>query len=435
MSEPLDPAGQLGPHPDSPGTGRPPGTHDAGDAGASATGAAAAASTTSGAATAPATEDQDSTGAGDQPSSLGSGGHAESDPDVTGRPRAARRRWSRTTLIFAGALTGLVVLALISAAIGQVPTSPAEVAGAFLHRFGLDWGPMPAHPAGYVTLWEVRFPRVVLGMLVGAALATAGALLQGVFANPLAEPGVIGVSAGAAVGAGAVIVAGGAFAAAWSVAAGAFVAGLGTTLLVYLLARSNGRTEVVTLVLTGVAINAFAGGLISFLLFSASPAARDQIVFWQMGSLNGATWQSVNVVWPLTLIGLAAAIWMAPRLDLLALGESAARHLGVDVERLRRNVIVVVAVLATAGVAFTGIILFVGLIVPHLVRMLVGPGHRVLIPLSAIVGAVVLVAADIGARALVHNADLPLGMITSLVGGPFFFWLLRRTRSRSGGWA
>ncbi|MFE3280985.1 FecCD family ABC transporter permease [Nocardia sp. NPDC059239] len=327
------------------------------------------------------------------------------------------------------------MLALISAAIGQVPTSPAEVAGAVFHRIGLNWGPMPGHPAGYVTLWEVRFPRVVLGMLVGAALATAGALLQGVFANPLAEPGVIGVSAGAAVGAGTVIVIGGAFAAAWSVAAGAFVAGLGTTLLVYLLSRSGGRTEVVTLILTGVAINAFAGGVISFLLFKASPAARDQLVFWQMGSLNGASWQAVNVVWPLTLLGIAAAVWMAPRLDLLALGESAARHLGVDVERLRRNVIVVVAVLATAGVAFTGIILFVGLIVPHLVRMLVGPGHRVLIPLSAIVGAVVLVAADIGARALVHNADLPLGMITSLVGGPFFFWLLRRTRSRSGGWA
>ncbi|MFE3187842.1 FecCD family ABC transporter permease [Nocardia sp. NPDC059240] len=347
----------------------------------------------------------------------------------------ARRTRSRTTLIFAGALAGLVVLALISAAIGQVPTSYAEVAGSVFHRMGLDWGPMPHHPAGYVTLWEVRFPRVVLAVLVGAALATAGALLQGVFANPLAEPGVIGVSAGAAVGAGTVIVIGGAFAAAWSVAAGAFVAGLGTTALVYLLSRSGGRTEVVTLILTGVAINAFAGGLISFLLFKASPAARDQLVFWQMGSLNGATWQAVNVVWPLTLLGVAAAIWMAPRLDLLALGESAARHLGVDVERLRRNIIVVVAILATAGVAFTGIILFVGLIVPHLVRMLVGPGHRVLIPLSAILGAAVLVAADIGARALVHNADLPLGMITSLVGGPFFFWLLRRTRSRAGGWA
>ncbi|WP_433734615.1 FecCD family ABC transporter permease [Nocardia sp. CA-129566] len=352
------------------------------------------------------------------------------------RPVAPKSRGrSRTTVVFAVAIAALVVLALASAAIGQVPTTPAEVAGSVLHRIGLDWGPMPAHPSGEVTLWQVRFPRVVLAMLVGAALATAGALLQGVFANPLAEPGVIGVSAGAAVGAGTVIVVGGAFVAAWSVATAAFVAGLLTTLLVYLLSRSNGRTEVVTLVLTGVAINAFAGGLIAFLLFIASPAARDQIVFWQLGSLNGATWEAVRVVAPLAALGILAAILIAPRLDLLALGESAARHLGVDVERLRRNVIVVVAVLATAGVAFTGIVLFVGLIVPHLVRMLVGPAHRILIPLSAIVGAVVLLAADVAARSLVHNADLPLGMLTSLIGGPFFFWLLRRTRARAGGWA
>ncbi|OXR42633.1 Hemin transport system permease protein HmuU [Nocardia cerradoensis] len=377
------------------------------------------------------------TGSNTAPEPLISAPPSPDDPDtgeaVVG-PRTPRR-WSRITVVFAVSIALLVMLALISAAVGQVPTTPLEVAGSVLHRIGLDWGPMPHHPAGEVTLWEVRFPRVVLAMLVGAALATAGALLQGVFANPLAEPGVIGVSAGAAVGAGVVIVVGGAFAAAWSVAGGAFVAGLGTTLAVYLLSRSGGRTETVTLVLTGVAVNAFAGGLMSFLLFTASPAARDQIVFWQMGSLNGATWQAVAVVAPLAAVGVAAAIVMAPRLDLLALGESAARHLGVDVERLRRNVIVVVAILATAGVAFTGIILFVGLIVPHVVRMLVGPAHRVLIPLSAILGAVVLLAADIGARTLVHNADLPLGMLTSLVGGPFFFWLLRRTRARSGGWA
>ncbi|MBH0779518.1 FecCD family ABC transporter permease [Nocardia bovistercoris] len=356
--------------------------------------------------------------------------HGDSGPST---PKSRSR--SRTTSVFAVAVATLVLLALASAAIGQVPTTPVEVAGSIAHRIGLDWGPMPAHPAGEVTLWEVRFPRVLLAVLVGAALATAGALLQGVFANPLAEPGVIGVSAGAAVGAGAVIVIGGAFVAAWSVAAAAFVAGLFTTALVYLLARADGRTEVVTLVLTGVAINAFAGGLIAFLLFVASPAARDQIVFWQLGSLNGATWQSVGVVAPLTALGVAAAVVVAPRLDLLALGESAARHLGVDVERLRRTVIIIVAVLTTAGVAFTGIILFVGLIVPHVVRMLVGPAHRVLIPLSAILGAVVLLAADVAARSLVDNADLPLGMLTSLIGGPFFFWLLRRTRSRAGGWA
>ncbi|WP_040792397.1 FecCD family ABC transporter permease [Nocardia paucivorans] len=350
-------------------------------------------------------------------------------------PTRPSRRRSRATITFTVAVTALIALAVASAAIGQVPTTPAEVAGSVAHRLGLGWGPLPAHPSGEVTLWEVRFPRVLLAILVGAALATAGALLQGVFANPLAEPGVIGVSSGAAVGAGTVIVVGGAFVAAWSVAAAAFVAGLATTALVYLLSRSGGRTEVVTLVLTGVAINAFAGGLIAFLLFIATPAARDQIVFWQLGSLNGANWDAVAVVAGLTVCAVTAAVAVAPRLDLLALGESAARHLGVDVERLRRTVIVIVAILTTAGVAFTGIILFVGLIVPHVVRMLVGPGHRVLIPISAVVGAVVLLAADVAARSLVDNADLPLGMLTSLVGGPFFFWLLRRTRARAGGWA
>ena len=318
---------------------------------------------------------------------------------------------------------------------GQVPTTPAEVLGSIAHRVGLNLGPMPAHPVGEVTLWEVRFPRVALAIVVGAALGCSGALLQGVFANPLAEPGVIGVWSGAAVGAATVIVLGGAFVATWSVAAAAFAAGLITTLLVYVLARSEGRTEVVTLVLTGVAINAFAGGLIAFLIFVAEPNARDQVVFWQLGSLNGATWSAVAVVAPMALVGILGAQTIASKLDLLALGEGPARHLGVDVERLRQFAIVLVAILAASAVAFTGIILFVGLIVPHLMRMIVGPGHRILLPASALAGAIVLLLADLGARTLVPNADLPLGMLTALVGGPFFFWLLRRTRARQGGWA
>ncbi len=137
----------------------------------------------------------------------------------------------------------------------------------------------------------------------------------------------------------------------------------------------------------------------------------------------------------MAIAGIAASMLIAPKLDLLALGESAARHLGVDVEKLRQIAIVIVAVLVSSGVAFTGIILFVGLVVPHVMRMLVGPGHRLLLPASVLGGAVVLLAADLGSRTLVENADLPLGMLTSLVGGPFFFWLLRRTRSRQGGWA
>ncbi len=344
-------------------------------------------------------------------------------------------RRPRPAVVLTALALGLLVLALVSACVGQVPTSPAEVLGSIAHRIGLDIGPMPAHPVGEVTLWEVRFPRVILAIVVGAGLACAGALLQGVFANPLAEPGVIGVSAGAAVGACAVILTGGAFVAGTAVAAAAFATGLVTTILVYLLARSEGRTEVVTLVLTGVAINAFAGGLIAFFTFVADPAARDQIVFWQLGSLNGATWQAVAVVTPMAVLGIAATMLIAHRLDLLALGESAAAHLGVNVERLRQIAVLIVALLVSASVAFTGIILFVGLVVPHLMRMIVGPGHRILIPASVLCGAIVLLAADLGARTLVPNADLPLGMLTSLIGGPFFFWMLRRTRKQQGGWA
>ncbi|GIJ00056.1 iron complex transport system permease protein [Sediminihabitans luteus] len=341
----------------------------------------------------------------------------------------------RTTLVVGGLSVALVVLTVVAGMSGQVPVAPVEVLGSLAHHLGLDVGPLPAHPQGENALWIVRFPRVVLALTVGASLACAGALMQGVFGNPLAEPGVIGVSSGAAVGASTAIVLGGSLVAGPWIAAAAFAGGLVTTALVYAFARSNGRTEVVTLVLTGIAVNAFAGGLLAFLVFVADAAAREQIVFWQLGSLSGATWDAVAVALPIALGGIVVAMLVRTRLDLLALGERAARHLGVDVERLRLVVVAVVALLVSAGVAFTGIIAFVGLVVPHLVRMVLGPSHRTLIPVSALAGAVLLLAADLFARTAVDNVDLPLGMITSLIGGPFFFWLLRRTRARQGGWA
>ncbi|TDV38669.1 iron complex transport system permease protein [Actinophytocola oryzae] len=334
-----------------------------------------------------------------------------------------------------GLAVGLVVMVLVAAGSGQVAVPPFEVMGSVLHHLGIDTGPLPTHPQGENALWAVRFPRVVLAVLVGACLGVAGALLQGVFGNPLAEPAVIGVSSGAAVGACTAIVFGISLLGNLTVAAAAFVGGLGTTLAVYWLARSGGRTEVVTLVLTGIAVNAFAFGVIAFLTFVADPQAREQIIFWQLGSLNGATWSAVSAVAPLALVGLVLAASVAGRLDLLSLGEGPARHLGVHVERLRLVVVFAVALLVGAGVAFTGIVGFVGLVVPHVIRMVAGPAHRSLLAASAVGGALVLVAADLLARTAVENAELPLGMLTSLVGGPFFFWLLRRTRSRQGGWA
>ncbi|WP_141015669.1 FecCD family ABC transporter permease [Nocardioides sambongensis] len=337
--------------------------------------------------------------------------------------------------LIGGLTVALIIALLVSAGVGQLSIPPAEVLGSVLHRIGLDIGPMPTHPRGDATLWEVRFPRVVLAALVGASLATAGAVMQGVFGNPLAEPGVVGVSSGAAVAAGAVIVFDIALLGTWTIAAAAFLGGLVTTLLVYLLSRDGGRTEVVTLVLTGIALNAMTSAGLAFLLFLGDQQAREEIVFWTLGSLNGTRWAAVAVVAPIALVGMVAALMLARPLDLLSLGDRAARHVGVDVERLRLAAIVVVALLTAAAVSFCGTIAFVGLVVPHLIRMLAGPGHRMLIPASALGGALLLVSADLWARTAIENADLPIGLLTSLVGGPFFFWLIRRSRRSAGGWA
>lgn len=355
-----------------------------------------------------------------------------SAPPAFERPRRMR---TRVALVATGFGVLLVAGALVSSLIGQLPVSPAEVLGSILRAAGVPTGWAPTDPIVESTLWVVRFPRVVMAIAVGAALATAGAVMQAVFGNPLAEPGVVGVSSGAALGAAAGVVSGAAVFGEWTIAALAFLGGLLATLLVYAVARANGRAEVVTLLLTGIAVNAFASAGLAFLLFAADAASREQIVFWQLGSLGGSLWSETLLVLGVTLAGVAAALALARRFDLLALGERNARHLGIDVERLRVVSIIIVAVLTGVGVAFVGIISFVGLVVPHLVRMLVGPGHRALVPLSAFGGAALLQLADLLARTLVAGAELPIGLLTSLVGGPFFFFLLWRQRRRSGGWA
>ncbi|RLV54725.1 iron ABC transporter permease [Aeromicrobium phragmitis] len=332
-------------------------------------------------------------------------------------------------------LIGVLLLGLVvSARVGQLPVSTTDVLGATLARLGIasDW--MPSDEVIAMTLEQIRFPRVALSALVGAALAVGGAVMQAIFGNPLAEPGVVGVSSGAALGAAAAIVSGISVAGGASVAVAAFVSGFVATVLVYVTARANGRTEVVTLLLTGIAVNAFAGAGIALVMFMGDTASREQIVFWQLGSLNGARWQEVAVVAvivvPTTLIALA----LARRYDLLSLGERSASHLGVRVEALRIGSIALVALLTAAAVAFAGIISFVGLVVPHSMRMLLGPSHRGLLVASVIAGAALLVWCDLLARTAVAGADLPIGMITALIGGPFFFVLIRQARSRAGGW-
>ncbi|MFD7879706.1 FecCD family ABC transporter permease [Streptomyces sp. NPDC059766] len=333
----------------------------------------------------------------------------------------------------AGLVLGLLVLVPVAAGLGAYPIPTGDVLSSVQHRLGL--GGAELDRVAESVLWNVRFPRIVLALLVGASLGCAGALMQGVFGNPLAEPGVIGISSGAAVGAVATIAFGLDFLGNWTVTAAAFAAGLGTVLLVYAMSRSGGRTEVVTLILTGIAVNAFAGALIGLFLFLADTAAVNQIAFWQLGSLSQATWPKVLAVLPCAAAGLTLAPRYSRRLDLLALGERPARHLGVEVERLRIVLVLVIALLTAAAVSVCGIVGFVGLVVPHLLRMAAGPGHRFLVPGSALLGAFVLLAADLTARTLAAPAELPLGVLTALLGSPFFFWLLRRTRRGQGGWA
>lgn len=346
----------------------------------------------------------------------------------------ASRHAATKVALFAALWVALVLAILASAGTGQLAIPPGEVLGSLLHRLGIDWLPLPTNPVGDQTLWAIRFPRVAMAALVGAGLAVSGLLMQAIFGNPLAEPGVIGVSSGAAVGAGLSIVFGLTFFGEWTIAVFAFVAGLGATLLVYFMSRADGKTEVVTLVLTGIAVNAIAGAAIALLTFLGDTQSREQIVFWQLGSLAGSRWSQVLIVAPIIAIGLLISAAVAQKLDLLSLGERNARHLGVNVELLRIGVIVLVSLLVGAAVAFAGIIAFVGLVIPHLMRMVLGPAHLPLVTASALGGALLLTLADLGARTIVPMADLPIGMLTSLVGGPFFFWLLRRTRKRAGGW-
>ncbi|MCR6711466.1 MAG: iron ABC transporter permease [Demequina sp.] len=346
---------------------------------------------------------------------------------------AGRGRRFAWTIAVLGLL--LVVGVVVSAAIGQFPVAVTEVIGSVLNRLGLHTSWAPVEELTNQALWQIRFPRIAMAVLVGATLAVAGCVMQAIFGNPLAEPGVVGVSSGAALGAALAIVTGVTLAGAAGVALFAFVGGVAATLLVYATARANGRTEVVTLLLTGIAINAFAGAGLALMIFMADTASREQIIFWQLGSLNGTRWSEVTVVAVLGVAGAAVAFANGRRYDLLALGERTASHLGVRVERLRILSIVVVAVLTGAAVAYVGIIAFVGLVVPHALRMVMGPGHRALLPASALGGAVLLVFADVIARTAVAGAELPIGLITSLIGGPFFFVLLRRARSSQGGWA
>ena len=285
-----------------------------------------------------------------------------------------------------------------------------------------------ANSISHAVFWNVRLPRVALAIVVGASLAVAGVVMQGVFRNPLAEPATVGVSGGAAVGA-VIAITLGLSKFTLGVQVFAFIGGTLATAVVYGLSRVDGKTDVVTLILTGIAINALSGALIGLAVFIADDDQIRTVTFWSLGSLGLATWRAVAMVLPLAIIGIALSTKFARTLDLMALGDRSAAHVGVPVERVRVQTIAIVGLLASSAVAATGIIAFVGLIVPHILRLVLGPKHRDLLWSAALLGAIVTLLADLAALTLLAPAELPLGVLTALIGAPFFLWLLRKMRT------
>jgi iron complex transport system permease protein len=331
-----------------------------------------------------------------------------------------------------GGLSALLVgSVLLGAGIGAVRIPPGDVAAVLAGKLGLN---VSVDQQTEAIVWAIRLPRVALAILVGGGLAIAGATLQAVFRNPLADPGLIGVASGASLGAVAAIVLGFSALGASTLPVAAFAGALIATLVVYAFARYEGRTEVVTLLLTGLAVNAIASAGIGYLVFRATDTQVRDAVFWTLGNLGGATWTTVLSALPFIALGVLVLPAFARELNVLVLGEREAGHVGIATERLRILLIAVVALTTGAAVAVAGIVAFVGLIVPHLVRLVAGPDNRIVLPASFLCGASLLVLADLAARTVVAPAELPLGVVTSLLGGPFFLWLLHRTRRQHGGW-
>jgi iron complex transport system permease protein len=324
-------------------------------------------------------------------------------------------------------LIGVVVLGI---AVGPVPIPPRTIVAIVAGRLGLPVVPTWTDAASAIVL-DLRLPRVLLAAAVGAGLAGAGTVFQGLLRNPLADPYLIGVSAGASLGATLVLTSGMAVGvlglAATPLAA---LAGAVTAMaMVYALARRGADAPVEDLLLAGIAVSAFLGAVVSWLQLSGGESLQ-RVIFWLMGGFSGRTWSHAAMAVPFVAVGLAIA-WLYGRdLNALLLGDDAARSLGVEVPRARRLLVAAGGMMAAAAVASAGLIGFVGLIVPHVLRLLVGPDHRRLIPASALGGAALLVLADLAARSALPGTELPVGVLTAALGAPFFLLVLRRERRR-----
>ena len=337
-----------------------------------------------------------------------------------------KQQGSRRVLLFALVAVTLIVLAA-SIRYGAIDFSIAEISRALLSL-------LPGHPQPTLDqriFLELRLSRAILCLLVGASLGVGGTLMQALFRNPIVEPGLVGTSSGAAFGSALFFVVGGVLhmgTSIWSLPIAACIGGVISTYLVFLLARSreDARASIAMLLLTGLAVNALFMSAIGFLSYIARDPQARSITFWSLGTLSGASWKSVEVVAISTIAGSIVAVRYAKQLNALMIGEEEATYLGVNVNRLKWIILSVNVVIVAIATAFTGVISFVGLIVPHILRMLGGADNRFLIVGSALAGAILLTLADLLARLVVRPAELPIGIVTSAVGVPVFILLLRR---------
>lgn len=350
---------------------------------------------------------------------------------------AHAHRIRKSFLVLTALAVSLGWMVVVSVGVGAVAIPPVQVVGILLDALGFDVAASHTE-AQEMILLNIRIPRVVLAILVGAALSVSGAAMQGLFRNPLADPGLIGISNGAAIATAVALVLTGplAMTALFRVSVmpvAAFVGAVVSTLAVYRLSTTDGRTHVATMLLAGIAVNALTGAGIGYLVFLADDNQIRDLTFWLLGSLGGAQWSTVLTVAPFLL---AAVFWlpgMARGLNAMLLGEAEAAHLGYRVERLKKVIILLVGLSVGAAVSVSGVIGFVGLVVPHILRLWIGPDHRFLIPGSAVLGALLLLGSDLAARTLAAPAEIPIGIITASIGAPFFLWLLMTDKMRGEG--
>jgi iron complex transport system permease protein len=355
---------------------------------------------------------------------------------ATGPAAVTRRRRPAAIFVFTTLAVLLLVVCLLATTIGAAGIPLARLWPAI----GLG-GTTDAANLGrdQLVLWSIRIPRIAVAGMIGVLLAMAGAIMQGLFRNPLADPALVGVSSGGALAAAFTIVvldnamAPNAATSAFEVLPlAAFGGSLVTTLVLYRIASREGRTSVAIFLLSGLAIAALANAGIGLLVFMADDRQLRDITFWLLGSLGGATWSKAALLVPFVAAALATIPFIGRGLDVLVLGESEAFHTGINVERLKIICIVLVSAMTGAAVAICGVIGFVGIVVPHLLRLAIGPGHRLMLPAAALFGAALMVFADTFARVLAAPAEIPVGILTATIGAPFFLYVLLRQRALVG---